>query len=195
MFTFDPREGERTTAFATTPSMKRRPCNRECPPAASIQTDCSSTTSRLSPVAKSSALVTMSTFTMERSSRETLSTACVSRTAELGSGRKPGHSRISHAEEQEEEEVNLRYLLPLLCLCVALTGGCQTPSGQNSPLMDELDVLGSTDEIPFVDKAPEPSPMPIREASTAISFPILSLPIIRETNIVSIQIWSRIAWL
>lgn len=57
--------------------------------------------------------------------------------------------------------MNLRYLLPLLCLCVALTGGCQTPSGHGSPLveeMDELDVVESTEEIPFVDKAARAKP-------------------------------------
>ena len=54
--------------------------------------------------------------------------------------------------------MKLRYFLLILGLGVALTGGCQTPSGQGSPVMDELDVVGSTEEIPFIDKAARAKP-------------------------------------
>ena len=54
--------------------------------------------------------------------------------------------------------MNLRYRLLILGLCVALTGGCQTPSGHGSPVVDELDVVESTEEIPFVDKAARAKP-------------------------------------
>ena len=49
--------------------------------------------------------------------------------------------------------MSFRFGLVMVGVCLFLTGGCQSPSGQSIHIPDELDVIELTEEIPFVDKA------------------------------------------
>ena len=52
----------------------------------------------------------------------------------------------------------IRHWLPVVWLFVALVGGCQTPSGLSVSLSDDLDVISSVEEIPFIDKGARAKP-------------------------------------